>query len=162
MNPNSNPNPNPNPNPRWMDGERGGPTRFLAAVATAACGKKQPSCARRRAREPWPRAPSQYRSTAARSPTGERALRRGDPRRRRPSSPTSAALRADKGERDLGFREERVWGHKEHHRGDVRRRRAWLRLCAYTGEGHHGGDATSCVDLGCGVCGMRRRVVSGS
>jgi len=114
--------------------------------------------ARRRAREPWPRAPSQDRSTAVRSPTGERVLRQGDPWRRRPSSPVSAALRADKGERDLGFREERVWGCKEHHRGAARRRREWLRPHACTGEGHHGGGATSCIDLGCGVCGMRRRV----
>ena len=138
MNPNPNPNPNPNLNPRWMDGERGGPTRFLAAVATAARGKKQPSHACHCAREPRQRAPSHDRSTAARSPTGERALRRGNPRRRRPSSPASAALRADKGERDLGFREERVWERKEHHRGAARRRREWLRPHACTGEGRHG------------------------
>ena len=29
----------PNPNPRWMDGEGGEPTRFLATIAIAARGK---------------------------------------------------------------------------------------------------------------------------
>ena len=56
---------------------------------------RSPPCAQAR-----PRAPSQDRSTAARSPTGERALRQGDPRRRW---------------RDLGFRAtppQRVWGAK--------------------------------------------------